>query len=92
MDTPKKTLVDILYEETGLKSSTMTKEEFDKLPLNELYVTNQKKKQEQFELLKSLFPDVNQDLIDKKSFKDLYNDYMDYKQEIKVEEIKSDTN
>ena len=39
---PEKTLVDELYEESEIKSNTMTKEEFDKLPLNDLYIAHQK--------------------------------------------------
>jgi hypothetical protein len=44
MENPEKTLLDELYEVPEMKSNTMTKEEFDKLPLNELYVAHQLKK------------------------------------------------
>jgi hypothetical protein len=44
MGNPEKTLLDELYEVPEMKSNTMTKEEFDKLPLNELYVAHQLKK------------------------------------------------
>jgi hypothetical protein len=44
MEVPKKTLFDDLYEETEIKSNTMTKEEFEQIPLNDLYIANQKKK------------------------------------------------
>ena len=47
MEKIEKTLVDELYEKTEMKSNTMTKEEFDKLPLNDLYIAHQKKKQEE---------------------------------------------
>jgi hypothetical protein len=45
MEVPKKTLIDELYEECQMKSNFMTKEEFDKIPLNDKYIEYQKKKQ-----------------------------------------------
>jgi hypothetical protein len=53
MEIPKKTLLDQLYEECEIKSNIMTKEEFDKIPLNDKYIANQKKKEEETEKLKS---------------------------------------
>lgn len=44
MEVPEKTLLNDLYEESEMKSNTMTKEEFEKIPFNDLYVAHQKKK------------------------------------------------
>ena len=45
-DKQEKTLLDRLYEETEIKSNVMTNEEFEKIPFNNLYIANEKKKEE----------------------------------------------
>ena len=49
----EKTLIDELYEKSEMKSSTMTMDEFNKIPHNDLYIAYQKKKQEEIKEIKS---------------------------------------